>query len=66
MKTYKDNNISSLSSFIEKKSHVKYLSRTQNYFERVIEFGLLQFGSKPHNNFSIGMSNEIIKTVQKQ
>lgn len=33
--------------------------------ERVIHFGLLQFDITPHNSFSIIMSYEIIKTVQK-
>lgn len=33
--------------------------------ERVIHFGLLQFDITPRNNFSIIMSYEIIKTVQK-
>lgn len=33
--------------------------------ERVIHFGLLQFDITPRDNFSIMMSYEIIKTVQK-
>lgn len=65
MKTYEENNtLFFLSSFIEKKNHMSNLSRAQNHLT-VINFGL-QFGIKPHDNFSTIMFNKIIKTVQKQ
>lgn len=50
-------------SFIGKERHK---NRGTELFGKVMKFRHLQLGTKSHNNFSINISKEIIKTVQTQ